>query len=161
MPPLHHHQSSVGSARVLPANGNEPKSGKQQTLHLTIGKSPPLLPIGCPPADAVSVASSQALPLPRKREGKLLPRSPNTALSSVGHPMSNPRSATPPKPVTLQSLCNPVELSLQPRDTNADQVASPPTNEPQLTKREKLKMRKAVYRAKLRRAKRQAAKKKE
>lgn len=106
---------------------------------------------------STSVASSRVVPLPAKEDDKLL-TSPSTALSSVGHPIPRPHSATPPRPVTLQTLCSMVELSLWPVN-DSGHVDSPATEEPQLSKRQKLKMEKKAYREQLRRARRQAKRK--
>ena len=97
------------------------------------------------------------MPLPTKGEGKLL-TSPSTVLSSVGHPIPRPNPATPPRPVTLQTLCDLVELHLQPVD-DSDCVDPPATEEPQLSKRQKLRMEKKAYWAKMRLEKRQAKRK--
>ena len=145
----------AGSARDSPARDSKPpKSGKQQVLPSAVERSPRLLLNGLSPT---SVASSQVVPLPTKGEGKLL-TSPSTVLSSVGHPIPRPNPATPTRPVTLQTLCDLVELHLQPVD-DSDRVDPPATEEPQLSKRQKLRMEKKAYWAKMRLEKRQAKRK--
>ena len=175
--------SLAGSAGVSTTKGNKARTAKQQMLHPAVGKSPSLVTSGDLPAHAASTVPSQALSLPRKA----LPPSPSGMLSGVGHPIPKPSSATPPQsPVTLQSLCDLVELKLQPLVASGNQVAPPATDgpqtskktrlqplvansnqvapsgtdEPQMSKRDKLKRRKVLYRAKRKLAKRQAAEKK-
>ena len=148
-------RSFASSARVSPATDSKPpKSGKQQVLLSAVQRSPRLLLNGHSPT---SVASSRVVPLPTKGEGTLL-ASPSTVLSSVGHPIPRPNSSTPPRPVTLQTLCNLVELSLQPVD-DSDRADPRATEEPQLSKRQKLRMEKKAYQAKMRLAKRRAKRK--